>query len=307
MKILFMGTPDFAAVSLKRLIDDGHNICGVFTQPDKQVGRKHVLTPPPVKVTALENNISVFQPEKLKTEESVNIIRELKPELIAVVAYGKILPLSIINSAKHGAVNVHASLLPKYRGAAPIQWAVLNGDKETGICTQQMDEGLDTGDILYTIKTEIGINETSEELFQRLSVLGAEALSKTVDLISENKLSPVKQAGDSCYASMIDKTMSRIDWNKSAFEIHNKIRGLQSWPAASALIGGKEVKIHKSELSEIEAEGAGMVINSRGVLTVSCGDGKCINILEVQPAGKKKMNIKAFLAGNKISVGDILG
>ncbi len=306
MRILFMGTPDFASSCLERLINDGNEICGVFTQPDKKTGRKQILTPPPVKVLALMNNIEVFQPEKFNNQENRDIISRLNPELIVVVAYGKILPPDVLSSAKHGSINVHASLLPKYRGCAPIQWAILNGEKETGVCIMQMDEGIDTGDVIYTEKTEIDINETSEELFERLSALGADALSKAIELIEKNQIKPVKQVGESSYAPMIDKSISRIDWNKSAFEIHNKIRGLQSWPAASAVIGDKEVKIHKSVLSQDKGARAGEVICCKGRLTVSCGDGNCIDILEIQPIGKKRMDIKSFLAGNKICQGDIL-
>lgn len=306
MRILFMGTPDFASASLERLINDGNEICGVFTQPDKKTGRKQILTPPPVKELALKHNIEVFQPEKFNNQENRDIISRLNPELIVVVAYGKILPADVLYSAKHGSINVHASLLPKYRGCAPIQWAILNGEKETGVCIMQMDEGIDTGDVLYTEKTEIGINETSEELFERLSALGADALSKVIELIKENQIQPVKQVGESSYAPMIDKSISRIDWNKSAFEIHNKIRGLQVWPAASAVIADKEVKIHKSVLSHEKGAKAGEVVCSKGRLTVSCGDGNCIDILEIQPNGKKRMDIKSFLAGNKICQGDIL-
>lgn len=306
MRILFMGTPDFASACLERLINDGNDICGVFTQPDKKTGRKQILTAPPVKELALKHNIEVFQPEKFNNQENRDIISRLNPELIVVVAYGKILPADILYSAKHGSINVHASLLPKYRGCAPIQWAILNGEKETGVCIMQMDEGIDTGDVLYTEKTEIGINETSEELFERLSALGADALSKAIELIKENQIKPVKQVGESSYAPMIDKSISRIDWNKSAFEIHNKIRGLQVWPAASAVIADKEVKIHKSVLSQEKGAKAGEVVCSKGRLTVSCGDGNCIDILEIQPNGKKRMDIKSFLAGNKICQGDIL-
>lgn len=306
MRILFMGTPNFASACLERLINDGNEICGVFTQPDKKTGRKQILTPPPVKELALKHNIEVFQPEKFNNQENRDIISRLNPELIVVVAYGKILPADILYSAKHGSINVHASLLPKYRGCAPIQWAILNGEKETGVCIMQMDEGIDTGDVLYTEKTEIGINETSEELFERLSALGADALSKAIELIKENKIKPVKQVGESSYAPMIDKSISRIDWNKSAFEIHNKIRGLQVRPAASAVIADKEFKIHKSVLSQEKGAKAGEVVCSQGRLTVSCGDGNCIDILEIQPNGKKRMDIKSFLAGNKICQGDIL-
>lgn len=307
MNLVFMGTPDFAVPCLQKLIDNKFNISGVFTQPDKKVGRKQLLTPPQVKSLALKYDLPVFQPNTLKDGEALSIIEELNPDLIVVVAYGKILPKEILDYPKYGCINVHASLLPKYRGAAPIQWAVLNGESETGVCVMQMDEGLDTGDVLYTEKANIGIDETSEQLFERLSEIGADALIKAIDLIENGNADPVKQEGESTYASMIDKSLCKIDWNKSAFEIHNKIRGLQSWPVALSVINGKEVKIHRSRLNDSNGKGAGIVVCSKNVLTVSCGDGKCIDILEVQPTGKKRMDIKSFLAGNKIEVDDILG
>lgn len=307
MNLVFMGTPDFAVPCLQKLIDEKFDIRGVFTQPDKKVGRKQLLTPPQVKSLALKYDLPVFQPNTLKDGEALSIIEELNPDLIVVVAYGKILPKEILDYPKYGCINVHASLLPKYRGAAPIQWAVLNGESETGVCVMQMDEGLDTGDVLYTEKANIGIDETSEQLFERLSEIGADALIKAIDLIKNGNADPVKQKGESTYASMIDKSLCKIDWNKSAFEIHNKIRGLQSWPVALSVINGKEVKIHRSKLNNSNGKGAGIVVCSKNVLTVSCGDGKCIDILEVQPTGKKRMDIKSFLAGNKIEVDDILG
>ncbi len=309
MNIVFMGTPDFAVPCLEKLIkSENCNVLAVFTQPDKKVGRKQLLTPPPVKVLAVQHNIPVYQPVTLKNEDAFETIRKLNPDLLVVVAYGKILPKPILDYPKFGCINVHASLLPKYRGAAPIQWAVLNGDKKTGVCVQQMDIGIDTGDILFTEETDIGINETSEELFERLSVIGADALIKTMDLIIKGQTNPVPQpAGDFGYASMIDKSMSNIDWSKSAFEVHNQIRGLQSWPCASTVINGKNVKVHKSVLSSEKGNEAGKVVNNKNVVTVSCGDGNCIDILELQPDGKKRMDAKSFLAGNKIETGQFIG
>lgn len=308
MKIVFMGTPDFAVPSLKKLVENKYEIAAVFTQPDKKVGRKQVLTPPEVKKTALEYDIPVYQPQTLKSGEAEEIIKGINPDIIIVIAYGKILPKQILNIPKYGCINVHASLLPKYRGAAPIQWAVLNGDKKTGVCIMQMDEGLDTGDVLNTVETEIGINETSAELFDRLSEIGASALIDTLKDIESGNITPIKQMGDSCYASMIDKSLSEIDWNKDAFEIHNKIRGLQTWPCAQTKINGKEVKIHKSVLTDIVSElKAGSVYQADKKLLVVCGDGKCIEILEIQPSGKKKMDIKSFLAGNKLEKGSLVG
>ena len=309
MRLIFLGTPDFAVPCLEKLIkSENCNVLAVFTQPDKKVGRKQLLTPPPVKVLAVQHNIPVYQPVTLKNEDAFETIRKLNPDLLVVVAYGKILPKPILDYPKFGCINVHASLLPKYRGAAPIQWAVLNGDKKTGVCVQQMDIGIDTGDILFTEETDIGINETSEELFERLSVIGADALIKTMDLIIKGQTNPVPQpAGDFGYASMIDKSMSNIDWSKSAFEVHNQIRGLQSWPCASTVINGKNVKVHKSVLSSEKGNEAGKVVNNKNVVTVSCGDGNCIDILELQPDGKKRMDAKSFLAGNKMETGQFIG
>lgn len=308
MKIVFMGTPDFAEVSLETLINSDNEVVGVFSQPDKKIGRKQILTSPPVKQIALKYNIPVFQPQTLKNVEVDKIIEELKPDLIVVVAYGKILPKSILNSAKYGCINVHASLLPKYRGAAPIQWAVLNGDAETGVTVMQMDEGLDTGDMLLVKKTPIDINETSAELFERLAVIGADALIETVDNIKNNRVEKIPQPkGDFGYASMISRDMSNVNWNDSALKIHNQVRGLQTWPCASTLLLGKVVKIHKTELTELKSNDVGKIINNKNVLTVCCGDGICLNITEIQPEGKKKMNIKSFLAGNKIPIGTVLG
>lgn len=307
MKVVFMGTPDFAVPCLQKLIDNKYDIAAVFTQPDKKTGRKQLLTPPPVKVLAQENSISVYQPASLKNGDAAEIIANINPDIIIVVAYGKILPPSVLSVPIYGCINVHASLLPKYRGAAPIQWAVLNGDSETGVCIMQMDEGLDTGDIISEVKTNIDINETSEQLFDRLSVIGADALVDVLPKIEAGNISPQKQIGESSYASMISRDLSPINWNKSAFDIHNQIRGLNSWPGASTVIAGKQVKIHASLLSDMNGAKPGEIIAVGKDITVSCGDGHCIDITELQPAGKKKMDSKSFAAGNKISVGDIIG
>lgn len=307
MRIVFMGTPDYAVPSLQKLIDEHYEIAGVFTQPDKKVGRKQILTPSAVKELAERYELPVYQPKTLKDGSAYEILKSIAPDMIIVAAYGKILPKSILDLPKYGCVNVHASLLPKYRGAAPIQRAVLNGDEETGISIMQMDEGIDTGDLLYIVKTKIGINETSAELFDRLSVLGAEALIHTVKNIENGSAAAYKQEGESSYASMIDKSMSPIDWNRTAFEIHNQIRGLQTWPCAQTVICGKPVKIHASVLSDVSGGRAGEVIRAGKELIVSCGDGKCISVIRVQPAGKSKMDIRAFLAGNPVKPGTILG
>lgn len=303
-----MGTPDFAVPCLQKLIDSDNEITAVFTQPDKKVGRKQILTPPPVKVLAEENNITVYQPNTMKSEETINLIKDINPDIIVVVAYGKILPKVILDIPEFGCINVHASLLPKYRGAAPIQWAVLNGDTETGVAVQQMNEGIDTGDLLLVKKTKIDINETSAELFDRLSLLGADALDKTINMIENDSVKRTPQPdGDFGYAKMISREMSPIDWGKSAFEIHNQVRGLQTWPCADTVINGKKVKIHKTLLSELNGNSTGKIMNNKGVLTVCCGDGKCLDIVEIQPDGKKRMDIKSFLAGNTIEIGAVIG
>ncbi len=308
MRIIFMGTPDFAVPCLESLIDAGHNVAAVFTQPDKPVGRKQILTPSPVKACAVSHNIKVYQPEKIKNSNALEIINSINPDVIIVVAYGKILPKEILNAAKFGCINVHASLLPKYRGAAPIQWSILNGDEETGVCVMQMDEGIDTGDILLVRKTPIDINETSAELFDRLSQIGADALIDALKLVEKGEVCPTPQPkGDFGYAKMIDRSLCPIDWSKSALDVHNKVRGLQTWPVAITTLNGMNLKIHKTVLSNADASTPGTVVENNKRLVVSCGDGKCVEILELQLDGKKRMNTKSFLLGNKIDLGTVLG
>lgn len=308
MRIVFMGTPDFASACLEKLVLSKHDVVGVFSQPDKPVGRKQVLTPTDVKACALKYDIPVYQPEKIKGSNALEIINELNPDIIVVVAYGKILPSDILHSAKFGCINVHASLLPYYRGAAPIQWAVLNGDEKTGVSIMQMDEGLDTGDVLYVEETEIGENETSAELFDRLAEICADALLKTLDMIEQGNVNPQKQPeGDFGYAKMISKDMCPIDWNKSAEEIHNQVRGLQSWPVAITSVNGKNLKIHKTVKTSVKGNNAGKIVDNNKKLVVSCGDGNCLEILELQLDGKKRMDAKSFLLGNNIEIGTVLG
>ncbi len=308
MKIVFMGTPDFSVPFLKKLIQSRHEVEAVFSQPDKPIGRKHIIVPTPVKKIAVENALPVYQPDCLKSEEVMDIFHKISPDIIIVIAYGKILPKEILNAAKYGCINVHGSLLPYYRGAAPIQWSVLNGDSQTGVTIIQMDEGIDTGDILCTAKTDIGINETSDELFEKLSVLGADTLIKCLDEMENGDITPMPQPkGNFGYAQKITKSMSPIDWNKSAFEIHNKVRGLQSWPCAQTVINGKNFKIHKTALSDKTGNKAGCVVDNKNVLTVCCGDGRCIDILELQQEGKKRMDTKSFLVGNLVEINTVLG
>ncbi len=295
MRIVFMGTPDFAVPCLKALIDDGNEIPAVFTQPDKPKGRGYAMTPPPVKVCALEHDIPVFQPNTLRDGEALGIMSELEPDMIVVVAYGKILPKEILELPRLGCVNVHASLLPEYRGAAPIQWAVLDGKKKTGVTAMLMDVGLDTGDMLMKAELEIGENETADELHDRLSELGAELIVQTVHSAQEGKLVREKQDDSrSTYASMLTKEMSVIDFSRPASEVHNKVRGLNSWPGASAVFGGKRIKIHRT-LVRSESGEPGQVL-SLEPLVVACGEGS-VELTEVQPEGKKRMSAAAFVNG----------
>lgn len=309
MKIVYMGTPDFAVAPLKALIENGYDVVGAFTQPDKPVGRKAVLTPPPVKVTALENNIPVFQPDTLKNGEGIKLLEDLKPDLCVVVAYGKILPEDFLAFPKYGCINIHGSILPEYRGAAPIQRSVLDGCEFAGVTAMQMDKGLDTGDMLLVEKTRILSDETSGDLYERLTVIGAEVLIKTLHLVENGELQPVKQDdSQSTYAAMLDKSMSPVDWTKSAQEIHNQIRGLDPWPVAQTVLNGKNLKLFRSSLvSDIGDGKPGEALSLKNGLAVFCGDGNAVLINEVQYEGKKRMKSADFLRGCPIEKGTILG
>ncbi len=305
MRIVFMGTPEFAVPCLQKLIDCGHEITGVFTQPDKPQGRKMILTPPPVKELAVANGLTVYQPVKMKDGTALEMVKEANPELIIVVAYGKILPKEILEFPKYGCINIHASLLPKLRGAAPIQWSVINGFEKTGVTSMQMDEGLDTGDMLITGEVEIGENDTAGEMHDKLSVLGAQVLEQTIDALLKGELKPQKQNHDEfTYAPMLSKSLSPIDWNCKAQEVHNKIRGLSPWPSANAKLNGKTVKIHKSILVNQKGKSAGEIVESGSRLVVACGDLNCIEILNLQAEGKKAMSAADFLRGNAVNQGE---
>ncbi|MGN1468350.1 MAG: methionyl-tRNA formyltransferase [Ruminococcus sp.] len=302
MNIIFMGTPDFAVPALEKLVASEHNVTAVFTQPDKPRGRKMVLTPPEVKACALKHGIKVYQPDTLKDGKALEIIKDCNPDVIAVAAYGKILPKEILDYPKYGCVNIHGSLLPKYRGAAPIQRAVLDGESETGVTTMQMAEGLDTGDMLLVYKTTILPDETSGELFDRLALAGADLLLDTLEGLEKGEIVPQKQNDSlSSYAKMIDKSMCPIDFNKTAQAVHNQVRGLNPWPVATAQINGKRLKIYKTKLSSLNGN-PGEVISLKP-LTVACKENS-VEIITLQPEGKKIMDSKAYLAGNKISLGD---
>ena len=305
MKIVFMGTPDFAVPCLDVLIQNGYQVTGVFTQPDKPKGRGYKLTPPPVKELALQYEIPVFQPVTLKDGEALEQLKSCEPDLIIVVAYGKILPKAILELSPLGCINVHASLLPKYRGAGPIQWSVLNGEAETGVTTMYMAEGLDTGDMLERISTPIGENETADHLHDRLSQLGAKVLLSTVQKAQRGELKPEPQDDSlSCYAPMLTKELSLIDFHKSASEVHNLIRGLSSWPAAHTFYDGKRLKVYESRLRE-EKGAPGELLDDKHFV-VACGQG-AVQFISVQYEGSKRMPAEDFLRGKHLKKGQILG
>lgn len=302
MRIVFMGTPDFAVPSLQALIDAGHDVCAVYTQPDKPQGRKQILTAPPVKTLALEHDIPVFQPNTLKNEDEQARLRELAPEVIIVVAYGKLLPKAVLDIPPHGCINVHGSLLPRWRGAAPIQWAVIAGDEKAGVTTMQMAEGLDTGDMLLTYETKVGEKETAGELFDRLAQSGAELLTQTLVKLDEITPRPQDDA-QSCYAHMLDKQMAVIDWSKSAHEIDCLIRGLNPWPIALTTLSGERLKVFAAEKAAGNGEpGTVLEADPKKGLTVACGEG-ALKLTEIQLVGGKRMKATDFLRGHAIEVG----
>ena len=306
MRIVFMGTPDFAVPSLQALIDAGHDVCAVYTQPDKPQGRKQILTAPPVKTLALEHDIPVFQPNTLKNEDEQARLRELAPEVIIVVAYGKLLPKAVLDIPPHGCINVHGSLLPRWRGAAPIQWAVIAGDEMAGVTTMQMAEGLDTGDMLLTYETKVGEKETAGELFDRLAQSGAELLTQTLIKLDEITPRPQDDA-QSCYAHMLDKQMAVIDWSKSAHEIDCLIRGLNPWPIALTTLSGERLKVFAAEKAAGNGEpGTVLEADPKKGLTVACGEG-ALKLIEIQLVGGKRMKATDFLRGHVIEVGTKLG
>ena len=310
MKILFMGTPDFALFSLKGLCENGYNVVGVVTQPDKPKGRGYALTPPPVKVYAMEQNIPVYQPNSLRTEEFASLLEEINPDLIAVVAYGKILPKNVLDYPKYGCVNVHGSLLPEYRGAAPMQMAIIDGKKVTGITTMFMAEGLDTGDMLLKAECEIAENDNFEIIHDRLGLLGAELLRKTIDGLEKGEITPVPQDhAKATHTSKILKEDCELDFSRDCDTVHNLIRGLSPIPLSfTHTPDGKLLKVVESEICERESvnEEIGKVISlENGKIRVLCANGS-INILKVLPEGKGRMTAADFIRGRKINEGDIL-
>ena len=303
MRIVFMGTPEFAVPSLRQLIADGHEIVCVLTQPDKPKNRGMKLMPSPVKVVAMEHQIEVYQPVTLKSGEALERLSALKPELIVVAAYGKILPKEILDLPRLGCINVHSSLLPRYRGAAPINWAILNGETETGVTIMYMAEGLDTGDIISQRATAIDPDETVEALHDRLALLGAELLGETVAAIGAGTAQRVPQNdAESCYAPMLSRQLSPIDFSRSAHEIHNQVRGLIPWPATTMEIKGQTFKIFAVEETGMEStQGAGTLLGAdKQGINVVCGDGKVLRILELQAPGKKRMRAVDYLRGHPL-------
>ena len=309
MKILFMGTPEISAICLKKLIDDGHNVCAVVTREDKPRGRGNVMTPTPTKVTALEYGIPVYEPKTLKDDAFASLLEEISPDIIAVVAYGKILPVSVLDFPKHGCVNLHVSLLPKYRGAAPMQRAIMNGERETGVTVMYMNEGLDTGDIISVERFLIGPEDNFEDIHDRSALVGGELLSKTIYEIEEGRAARIPQDNSlATYAAKIEKTDCKIDFTKSAVELDAIIRGVTPIPGAFAYHNGKMLKIFKATVTNGKGD-AGEIIATDGVgvgsFTVACGEG-ALKVSGVIPEGKGKMSAGDFIRGRKIFTGDKL-
>lgn len=311
-RIVFMGTPDFSVPVLQRIIEDGYEVIGVVTQPDRPVGRKKVLTPPPVKVEALKRGIPVFQPEKIRQKEEMEKILSLNPDLIITAAFGQILPNEILEAPVHGCINVHASLLPELRGGAPIHYALIQGKEKTGITIMYMVEKLDAGDILTQVEVAITEEDNVGTLHTKLSIAGAALLSETLPNLLVGKLTPIPQDNEKAtFAYNIKREQEKIDWSKTGEEIYNHIRGLNPWPVAFTTLEGETLKIWRSEkVAGTKSEEPGTVIkNDPDGITVSTGNDTAIKIIELQPSGKKKMSSEEFFrgAGSKILVGSRLG
>ena len=304
MRILFMGTPDFAVASLKRLVEDGHDICGVFTQPDKPKNRGHKLAFSPVKEYALSQDLAVYQPLKMRDGEAMSIVEELAPELFVVAAYGKILPEDILNYPKYGSINVHSSLLPKYRGAAPINWAILDGEAETGVSIMYMAKELDAGDVILQKATAIGEDEDALALTTRLAELGAEALAEAVEGLKNGTASRTPQDGSKqTYASMLSKGMSPIDWSRPARAIDCQVRGLIPWPCASTELAGQRFKVYRTAPGRKTDKAPGTILAAGKMgIEVACGDGQSLCITELQAEGGKRMAASAYLLGHPIQI-----
>lgn len=307
MRILFMGTPEFAEVSLKALVEDKRDVVCVITQPDKPKGRGYEMAMPEVKVYALEKNIPVYQPDTLKDEAILPLLQKYQPDVIIVVAYGKILPEYVLNFPKYGCINIHGSLLPKYRGAAPIQRAVIDGEKVSGVTSMYMEKGLDTGDMLIKRELPIGRETTAGEYHDALAILGGEVLLETLDALSEGSLTPEKQDDSlSTYASQLSKAEGEINWNNTSDEIYNKVRGLNPWPKAFSFIGGKRFVVDFVYKSEQSGKAGEVLSADKDGILVACGEGSVL-IKEIKVEGKKKMSVEDYLRGHKIEKGTLLG
>lgn len=313
MKVIYMGTPDFAVGALKSVIEAGHEVKLVVTQPDRVRGRGSEVSYCPVKQCALEYGLPVFQPEKIRLPEAVERLKQEDADIYIVAAFGQIMSEEILNIPKYGCINIHASLLPKYRGAAPIQWAILNGERKTGVTIMQMDKGIDTGDILLQREIDIAPDETGESLFERLAVLGADAVTEALDLIEKGEITPVRQdESQATHVGMLRKEMGLIDWNDTSVRIERYVRGLNSWPSAYTSHKGKMLKIWGSHVDDTPGANtagvqAGTVVRADDTgLYVKTGDGVLV-ITSLQIEGKKRMDTAAFLRGQQIAAGEILG
>ena len=300
MRVVFMGTPDIAATCLKKILTDGFEVVGVYTQPDRPKGRGMKLVASPVKEIALAAGIPVFQPENFRQEETVEQLRALKPDVCAVVAYGRILPQKVLDVPAYGCINIHASLLPKYRGSAPYQWAVLDGLTETGVTAMYLTREMDAGDIIDVSKTPIGENETAGQLLDRLAVLGADLLSKTLTRFENGKVPAVPQKeAEVSYAPMLDKTMCPIDWTKTAQQVHNHVRGLHPWPVATMELEGKTFKVHATKVVEGSGNPGEILGLTKTGLRIACGEG-AIEILSLQAEGGKRMAAPDYFRGHPL-------
>ena len=300
MRVVFMGTPDIAATCLKKVLGDGFEVVGVWTQPDRPKGRGMKLVQSPVKELALANNIPVFQPENFRADEDVQALRDLNPDVVAVVAYGRILPQRVLDIPTKGCVNIHASILPEYRGSAPYQWAVLDGKKETGVTAQHMVREMDAGDIIDVAKTPIGENETAGELLDRLAVLGADLLSRTLTAFAEGTVTrtPQDPAGIS-FAPMLDKSMCPIDWCKTAQQVHDQVRGLHPWPIATMELKGKKFKVHATRIVEGSGQPGEILGLTKTGLRIACGEG-AVEVISLQAEGGKRMAAPDYFRGHPL-------
>ena len=304
MRILFMGTPEFAVASLKRLVEDGHQVCGVFTQPDKPKNRGHKMAFSPVKEYALTVGAPVYQPLKMRDGEALGIVRELAPELIVVAAYGKLLPEDILNTPPYGSINVHSSLLPKYRGAAPINWAILNGERVTGVSIMYMAKELDAGDVILCRETPIDPDEDAQALTARLALLGADALAEAVEQLKNGTAQRTAQDHSAfTYAPMLDRSLSPMDFTRSAQQLHDQVRGLIPWPCASMTLDGRTVKVYRTAIGGETALAAGRIAEAgKQGLAIACGDGRLLRVLELQAEGGRRMAAADYLRGHPVQV-----